>query len=371
MSKDTFAKVLDRLVTKFNRDQAVYTDKTYQERELQAEFIEPMFEALGWDITNKAGNPPHLREVTLEARVPVGRHKTRADYTFNISGQPRFVLETKKPSEDIEDPRHILQLKKYAWNLSVRFAVLTNFCQTKVYAVPGPPSESSPNSFTVESVEFFKYMTQPGLLHDLLSREQVLSGALDKAFDELPKDTRLPAYQKSILRMAGSRRVDSTFLDALMSFRKHLAEKIFENNPKAGLQEPEINEAVQRIIDRIVFLRIGEDRGIVYSPSLSDLVEKWEDQSPKGDLYPQLVSHFTSFNKPYNGLLFKRHELSENLKVPNDLLRQFIRDISIGKSDYLFDVIPVEILGSVYDLPPKYVPTSVLRFSCCYGYLGV
>ena len=171
MSLDTFTNELERLVGKFSRNQASYLSQVFMERQLQMEFIEPLFLALGWDVANKANNPPHLRDVVVEARVQDRGHKKHADYTFCIAGQPRFVVETKKPSEDLEDPRHILQLKNYAWGLSVRFAVLTNFCYTKVYAVPAAPVKTNPNEFLLEQVEFLQYLTKPHLLYDMLSRE--------------------------------------------------------------------------------------------------------------------------------------------------------------------------------------------------------
>lgn len=344
-----FTKELDRLVTKFTRNQAFYTSKEFQESELRVEFTSPLFEALGWDVSNRAGNPPHLREVVVETRVEEKGHRRKADYTFQVSGQPRLVVETKKPSEDLEDPKHILQLKKYAWNLSVRFAVLTNFCQTKIYAVPAPPVITHPNEFLLEQVEFLQYLAKPDLLYGLLSKERVIQGALDQYFETIPKHKRDKAYQRSLFRLRGSRMVDDHFLDDLMAFRRDLARAIVQRNPKADLNESEVNEAVQRIIDRIVFLRIGEDRGIVYPDTLLDLAEKWGSQGSRAPFYPRLVEHFASFNKPYNGLLFKRHPLSEDLDLSDEVLAGFIEKISVETSPYRFDVIPVEILGSIYE----------------------
>jgi type I restriction-modification system DNA methylase subunit len=349
MSLSAFTKELDRLVTKFTRDQAFYASKDFQESELRVEFTSPLFEALGWDVSNRAGNPPHLREVVVETRVEEKGHRRRADYTFQVSGQPRLVVETKRPSEDLEDPKHILQLKKYAWNLSVRFAVLTNFCQTKIYAVPAPPVITHPNEFLLEQVEFLQYLAKPDLLYGLLSKERVIQGALDQYFETIPKQKRDKAYQRSLFRLRGSKMVDDHFLDDLMEFRRDLARAIVQRNPKAGLTEPEVNEAVQRIIDRIVFLRIGEDRGIVYPDTLLDLTEKWGAQGSRGPFYPRLVEHFAGFNRPYNGLLFKRHPLSEDLDLSDEVLAGFIEKISVETSPYRFDVIPVEILGSIYE----------------------
>jgi len=349
MSLSSFTQELDRLVSNFDRNKAFHSSKDFQESQLRVDFVSPLFEALGWDVSNRAGNPPHLREVVVESRVEEKGHRRRADYTFQVSGQPRLVVETKRPSEDLEDPKHILQLKKYAWNLQVRFAVLTNFLQTKIYAVPAPPVFTQPNEFLLEQVEFLQYLAKPDLLYGLLSKERVLEGALDKYFETIPKHKRDKAYQRSLFRLRGSKMVDDHFLDDLMEFRRDLARDIVQRNSRAGLTEPEVNEAVQRVIDRIVFLRIGEDRGIIYDPTLLDLVEKWGSKGSRVSFYPRLVEHFAGFNRPYNGLLFKPHSLSEGLDLSDEVLAGFIEKISIETSPYRFDVIPVEILGSIYE----------------------
>jgi type I restriction-modification system DNA methylase subunit len=349
MSLASFTQELDRLVSNFDRNKAFHSSKDFQESQLRVDFVSPLFEALGWDVSNRAGNPPHLREVVVESRVEEKGHRRRADYTFQVSGQPRLVVETKRPSEDLEDPRHILQLKKYAWNLQVRFAVLTNFLQTKIYAVPAPPVFTQPNEFLLEQVEFLQYLAKPDLLYGLLSKERVLEGALDKYFETIPKHKRDKAYQRSLFRLRGSKMVDDHFLDDLMEFRRDLARDIVQRNSRAGLTEPEVNEAVQRVIDRIVFLRIGEDRGIIYDPTLLDLVEKWGSKGSRVSFYPRLVEHFGGFNRPYNGLLFKPHSLSEGLDLSDEVLAGFIEKISVETSPYRFDVIPVEILGSIYE----------------------
>ena len=349
MSLASFTQELDRLVSNFDRNKAFHSSKDFQESQLRVDFVSPLFEALGWDVSNRAGNPPHLREVVVESRVEEKGHRRRADYTFQVSGQPRLVVETKRPSEDLEDPKHILQLKKYAWNLQVRFAVLTNFLQTKIYAVPAPPVFTQPNEFLLEQVEFLQYLAKPDLLYGLLSKERVLEGALDKYFETIPKHKRDKAYQRSLFRLRGSKMVDDHFLDDLMEFRRDLARDIVQRNSRAGLTEPEVNEAVQRVIDRIVFLRIGEDRGIIYDPTLLDLVEKWGSKGSRVSFYPRLVEHFAGFNRPYNGLLFKPHSLSEGLDLSDEVLAGFIERISVETSPYRFDVIPVEILGSIYE----------------------
>ena len=44
------------LIETFDRDIEAYHSQQYNETQLRREFIDPFFEELGWDVTNKAGN---------------------------------------------------------------------------------------------------------------------------------------------------------------------------------------------------------------------------------------------------------------------------------------------------------------------------
>jgi len=44
-----------RLVGRFERNREAYKDSSYNEAQVRSEFIDPLFEALGWDVYNKQG----------------------------------------------------------------------------------------------------------------------------------------------------------------------------------------------------------------------------------------------------------------------------------------------------------------------------
>jgi len=58
----------------------------------------------------------------------------------------------------------------------------------------------------------------------------------------------------------GTSRVDKEFLKEIEKWREILARNIALRNSELTVEE--LNYAVQLIIDRIIFLRIAEDRGI-------------------------------------------------------------------------------------------------------------
>ena len=76
---------------------------------------------------------------------------------------------------------------------------------------------------------------------------------------------------------------------------------------------------------------------------------------PRESLWRAVVSHLRALDRRppshvpfFNGNLFKPH-FSEDLLLGDTWLAEFIGELSDDESPYLFNVIPVEILGSVYE----------------------
>ena len=114
----------------------------------------------------------------------------------------------------------------------------------------------------------------------------------------------------------------------------------------------ELNTAVQRTIDRIIFLRIAEDRGIERYGQLQSLTEG-------KDTYKQLALLFRRADDRYNSGLFhfnKSDGTTETLDnftlalvVDDGVLKPIIRHLYYPKSPYEFAVMPADILGQVYE----------------------
>ncbi|MBP7826804.1 MAG: N-6 DNA methylase [Verrucomicrobia bacterium] len=144
--------------------------------------------------------------------------------------------------------------------------------------------------------------------------------------------------------------MDAAFLAEIERWRKELAQNLALRNP--ALTQRELNFAVQRIIDRIIFLRICEDRGIEDYGQLRALLN--------GDrIYPRLARLFEQADRRYNSGLFHfkkepgRHEspdeLTLSLNVDDKLLRDILRGLYYPESPYEFSVLSADILGQVYE----------------------
>jgi type I restriction-modification system DNA methylase subunit len=331
-SLETISQSLAKLIKKFEADKGHYLSKAYPEAQARIDFISPFFKALGWDVENEAGLPHHQREVVVEK----GEAETegRPDYNFRIGGQTKFFVEAKAPSEPLDSTRHILQAKGYAWNTKqVFFVILTDFEEFRFYDASIKPDERKPDEGLLVTLKYTEYLEKADKLWEF-SKERVAAGSLDAM---LPRDRRTQR-----LRIP----VDEAFLDEMTGWREDLARNVFKNSP--GLTAKQLNEVVQRLLDRIVFIRIAEDRRIIEKMQLWDAVQHWKSRGEKFHIFDWLNDLFHKINEDFNGEIFKPH-LSETIRIDSEVLAKIIERLYPPKSPYRFDVIGVELLGSIYE----------------------
>lgn len=392
-SFEIFRAELGRLVERFDRQHPTFTSSDYNEATLRADFLDPLFRALGWDVGNQKGLIHTEREVDIEVRTAVSGRQTRADYVFRIGRTDRFTCEAKKPAEALHD-RHIFQAKRDAFNRGIPLALLSDFEELKIFVVGARPVLDEPHTGEWKVLHFRQYPEAARELWDLLAYENVATGSVDRLIDSLPKrPLKLKGRQGYLIKPDRTRALDSDFLNFLDGVRQQLGSDLLKHNDRADLlQGHRLNEAAQRIIDRLVFLRICEDRGIDTGTLLETLFRDWFRQQPEsrqpklrkvshqtqlrfgraadedpaaydgahatpaeGGLYRELVDHIRALDqrppsyKPFfNGQLFKPH-FSEELTVGDEWLANFILDLTSDDSGYNFADIKVEILGDAYE----------------------
>jgi type I restriction-modification system DNA methylase subunit len=327
-----FKAATEKLIRRFESDRDHYLSKGYSEAQARVDFITPFFKALGWDVENEAALPHHSREVLVEAAEDTGG---RPDYSFRTAGQTRFFVEAKAPSEELDTARHIIQAKTYAWNTKqVFFVVLTDFIEFRFYDASIRPDDRKPDEGLLLKLKYTEYVLKATKLWEF-SRERVAAGSLDAL---LPRDRRTAR-----LRIP----VDEAFLDEMTGWREELARDIYKNNHE--LTARRLNEVVQRLLDRIVFIRIAEDRRIIERYQLRAAGEEWRARGGKFDIFDWLRPLFEKINEDFNGEIFKPDELLEKTKVDSEILARIIERLYPPKSPYRFDVIGVELLGSIYE----------------------
>ncbi len=390
-SFEHFESELNRLVASFGQRLAELKKPGYAEAQLRDDFLNPFFRALGWDMENRAGLIQREREVEIESATQIGGGRKRADYLFRTDKRDRFICEAKKPAEELV-ARYAFQAKRYAWNKGVFVALLTDFEELKIYLVGGKPRLDEPQVGEWKTWHFLQYPLLAREIWDLLARDRIAAGSIEQAIEALPKKSKVTgpgkARQQWLIKPDRVRALDTDFLEFLDDTRRDLASDIYKNNDHDDLLDGnKLTEACQRIIDRILFLRICEDRDIDTGERLASIVEKWRKntgnddtgrratqqpfgsmreeppvdsgssglRAPKDSLWRAIVRHFRALDRRppthvpfFNGNLFKPH-FTETLILGDDWLAGFISDLSDDESPYLFNVIDVEILGSVYE----------------------
>ncbi len=329
---------IQQLVKRFEEHRLSYLSGKYNEAQLRQEFLNPFFEALGWDIFNKRSYAEAYKEVIHEASQEVEGAAKAPDYAFRIGGTRKFFVEAKKPAVNIQfDISPAFQLRRYAWSAKLPLSILTDFEEFAVYESRSKPDKSdSAATGRVLLLNFKDYLAKWDELAAIFSREAVLKGSFDQ-------------YAEGLKGKRGTTEVDDAFLQEIEHWRDLLAHIIALRNP--DLQVREMNYAVQMTIDRIVFLRICEDRGIEREGQLQELLE--------GEgVYERLCQVFRQADSRYNSGLFHfseekgrftpQDELTLRLAIDDKALKEIISGLYYP-APYVFREIPADILGQVYE----------------------
>ncbi|MCX6098055.1 MAG: N-6 DNA methylase, partial [Caldiserica bacterium] len=322
---------LVQLIDRFKEHLEQYKGASYDEANTRTDFIDPLFRLLGWDVANTAGYAEQYREVIREDKVSIEGGTKAPDYCFRIGGVRKFFVEAKKPSVDLRnDPSPAYQLRRYAYSAKLPLSILTDFQEFAVYDTRIKPSAN--DSASVARIQYFSFEAYPekwAFLTDKFSREAILHGA----FDKYVEDTR---------SKRGTSEVDKEFLNLIDQWREKLARNIALRNRNLPLHQ--LNFAVQKTIDRIVFLRIAEDRGIDIYGTLHSLLNGTNQ-------YTRLLQLFTQADARYNGGLFNFAEdtLTPGLTVDDNIIKDIVRSVYYPQSPYEFSVLDVAILGNIYE----------------------
>jgi type I restriction-modification system DNA methylase subunit len=325
MDKSSAREEIKLLIEKYNKLIQTRRDIRSKEEELtKKDLILPLFRrVLGW-------NTEDSKEVTGEEKISKGW----VDYGFRINGVPKFFLEAKALSENLDDEKYFRQAVNYAYYKRCPWAVLTNFETVKILnAEWEAPNYLYSHFMTIKCNEFLDRFDDLWLL----SKEGFEQGSLDKLAERYGKKTKKTT-------------VDKQLLDDFTKFRHMLSKNVTKLNPEKKLTQTELDESIQRILDRLIFIRNCEDRG---------LEEKrlWEARN-ETKVWKKLKEVFAYYDKNYDSKLFtyptdaKKVHLCDTLDIDDSILREIIECLYRTKDQsisYDFSIIDADVLGTVYE----------------------
>jgi hypothetical protein len=329
------------LVQKFESLKDDY--RAADEARIRRELIDPLFANLGWDVNKVRRLSGAQLEVIHEDRagVTVDGQRKYPDYCFRLSNARKFFVEAKRPATSLKSDRDAaFQIRRYGWSAGLPFNVVTNFEEFIIYDCRQEPMRKDPaETGRLLYLTCQEYVEKWDEIASWFSRAAVAEGSLDRKIEWF-----------KIAR--GAKTVDASFLERMSRWRQVLARCIAEKNP--ALTQRQLNYVVQMTIDRIVFLRICEDRDIEPYQRLHSLT-----QGDTVNVYPRLCRMFREADDRYNSGLFhftpererdeKPDSLSFSISIPDKPLEDIIKDLYPPYSPYAFSVMPAEILGRVYE----------------------
>src|SRR5258708_29584946 len=90
------------LIEAFERNLDSYRAAPYKEAHVRHEFIDPFFEALGWDVQNRRKYAENYKDVVHEPSLDEEGNSTAPDYSFQPGGRLKFYVEAKKPTVNLD-----------------------------------------------------------------------------------------------------------------------------------------------------------------------------------------------------------------------------------------------------------------------------
>ena len=328
-----------QLVAQFEKDSAGYREGTYNETQLRIEFLNPFFKALGWDMDNSDRLSLDAREVLHEYSLKIEGRSKAPDYCFRAGGSDKFFVEAKKPAVNLDsDPRPAFQTRVYGWNRGLAFCILTDFEEFAVYDCRSTPARhESAQTARIFYCRYPEYDAQWEKITGWFGREAVHGGSLETQAAQTAKK--------------GAVAFDAHFLKHIEGWRQNLADNIALRNDVLRLTHSDLNYAVQMTIDRILFLRMCEDRDLEPFEQLNKLREV-------KNIYGELRDIFHLADNRYNSGLFHfgdykgrggfADKLTPRLQIDDKVLSDIIYEM-YAPSPYDFRIMSPEILGQVYE----------------------
>lgn len=321
-----------RLVGDFEKNECQYMSKNFQETEARDRFIDPFFTALGWDFyqTNIAKK---FWDVHREFSQRVNSTTKKPDYAFRVKEgikyREKFFVEAKAPWVDLTGNDPVFQAKRYAFSSHGKtpVVILTDFQTLRVYNGLEKPVYENPLQGLVKrfDLDYHVYLDKWDAIWDVFSKEAVAGGSIEQLVGKVSRNTKS---------------LDDEFLADISLWREILARNVALRNKDLSVEQ--INEAVQRILDRLIFVRNLEDREIEGENTLLSILKT------KENIYLHLIPLFRNLDTEYNGLLFKEH-FSETISIDDKIIKDIIKSLCYPLSPYQFDIIEPEILGRIYE----------------------
>ena len=278
-----------------------------------------------------SGKKTNEREVLLEEslKANAATHSKKPDYTFRLFGERKFFLEAKKPCVDISiDDNPAKQVRRYGYTANLKISVLSNFEDLYIYDTSYKVEDG--DTLTKARIKAYHYTDYENAVEELLEligKESVYTGR----FEEVWNNVELNVIHQS---------VDSMFLEQINQWRLMLGQQILSYVPDIDINY--LGDIVQSYINKILFLRVCEDRNIETYQRLLTIADH--------NSHEELVAKFRDADNKYNSGLFEELISEEVIGNISSSFWTIIRQLYFPESPYSFTVLSSDILGRIYEI---------------------
>ena len=309
-------------------------DFSHNESQVRRSLIEPFVQnVLGWDISDPS-------EVRVESPVS-GK---RSDILVCANGITQFVIEAKALSQDIvDDNDYYRQAISYAHSKEKTFAILTNFrhwiilrCDVEV----DNPLKAAVKTINIENVRD----EELEILLCFSKKIWIEKGDTNPIFQQFAN------FKRRI-------KVDVQLLKDLTEWRQAIINNILQHprHNKFDFSDEkikyEVEENIQRYIDRLIFVCYAEDKEFEDS-QLKSLIDLKKDKHFESSswLLEKIRGIFKEYLSKYNSDLFTQGK-SDEFYIDDGILLKILTDLRKPKDrlPYDFGSIEADILGKTYE----------------------
>ncbi|MEO6134551.1 MAG: DNA methyltransferase [Ginsengibacter sp.] len=322
---------IEQLIEKYKSERDYYLTNKYNETLLRSDFLDPFFGLLGWDIKNNSGKPTNEREVILEEalKANASEHSKKPDYTFRLFSERKFFLEAKKPCVSIESSNEAAkQVRRYGFTAKLKISVLSNFEYLIIYDTSVKVDiDDTFQKALVKKYHYTEYENNFEEIKQLIGKEAVYSGAFETEWKDI--EAKLNQYS-----------IDNLFLNQINEWRKLLGFEIYKHQPK--IDEQQLNDVVQSYLNKILFLRVCEDRNLEEYQTLLKFANACD--------FKALIKKFEQADKRYNSGIFDQLLKDKIVKNVSSVFWTIIKQLYYPESPYSFSVFASDVLGSIYEI---------------------
>ena len=341
-------------------------ESDYNEANTKKGFIEPILRVLNWDTED-------INQVDAEFPIKNKRSSGSADYALKIDGEIKLLLEAKSFDKDLETGHdtingqkrtYVEQLVGYAFDLNrhmktrIDYCILTNGKEWRVYNVQWQGIAFDKKLVFVIKIDEFldKFIKFWSLEKGNVAKRDIDRYVLEE--DKVAVDRKAVSsllYCKKLL-------IDSIVDDYENNKRdmKYVVDKIinepikdvpngfpkFHEMPEDERLNKFVLEASSNVINKILFIRIIEDKGYLKPKLTKRSVEEWKSWFSQADRILRLFREAChEADQQYNGGIFDVNPY-DTLNYDNEILDKIISILG----DFNFEEIDADVIGRIYEI---------------------